>query len=140
MLGEHNRLYEPYPINSSKKHCFGESIHAQDREQIIREYDWKNLPSSFTQKWDIHFFILTKDYIKSKFSWHILNGEKNTAYYYSYYEYPEKLILMLSNIYPLWVPEYKNWLVKYNKNNELVMRTSINFPDTKVGIGFFKQK
>jgi len=131
-----NPLYEPYDLNAAHKNRLQQN---QPREQIIREYDYNNLPEWFTDSWKIDFSPLTKEQLKERKFWYSLQGKKVIASQYALYEYPERMVQGLSE--PVfWLPLYKHWLAKYNQKNELVVRIAIDKPDSRLGIATFVNK
>lgn len=131
----YNRFYEPYDLLSVHKNKLNT---CQPHKQIIREYDWEKLPNWFIQKWQVRFSVLTKDYFESQYLWYSLQGEKKFAGQYALYEYPERMINNITN-FPCWLPIYREWLIKYNSQREMVIRTHINNPDTRLGLGVFTE-
>lgn len=131
-----NRLYEPYCLKSAHKIKINGD---QPKEQVIREYDYETFPDWFIQKWNIDFTVLTKHYFESKLHWYILKNNKKLSDQYALYEYPERMINAITDL-QFWLPIYKHWLIKYNEYNELVVRTHINNPDSRLGIGIFTKK
>lgn len=132
-----NRLYEPYDLNAAHKVKLLQK--QQPREQVIREYDWNNLPEWFTQAWYVDFFPITREYIEARRLWYSLRGQERLAKQYSLVDYPERLIKNLSD--PLfWFSIYKDWFIKYNDNCELVARIAIDKPDSRLGIGVFNER
>jgi hypothetical protein len=129
-------LYEPYDLNAAHKNRLQQD---QPNEQIIREYDYNNLPEWFTNLWKINFFPLTKEQLKERELWYSLQNKKIVANQYALYEYPERMIQGISE--PVfWLSLYKYWLIKYNEYNELVIRTHFNHPDSRLGIGIFTKR
>ena len=131
-----NRLYEPYDLKTAHKSKLEKY---QPREQIIREYDWENLPEWFTDRWHVDFFALTKKYFESQYICYYLRGEKDLAIQYALYDYPERMLSAITNLC-CWLPIYSEWLIKYNSHGEMVVRTAIDHPDSRLGIGTFIQK
>jgi len=131
-----NRLYEPYCIKTAHKFKIEGR---QPREQVLREYDYATFPEWFTERWDVTFTVLTKHYFESKFLWHTLQNNKRFAEQYALYEYPERMINAITDLC-FWVPIYKHWLIKYNEHDELVVRTHVNHPDSRLGIGTFTER
>jgi hypothetical protein len=132
-----NRLYEPYDLNVAHKSKLFQIT--QSKEQVIREYDWNNLPEWFTQKWHVDFFPITRDYIEAKYVWHKLQGNNVVANQYALVDYPERLVKNLSEP-PFWFSIYKQWFIKYNDNGELVVRITLDNPDSLLGIGIFTKR
>ncbi len=130
-----NRLYEPYDLKTAHKARLEKR---QPREQIIREYDWENLPEWFTDRWHVDFFILTKEYFKRWHTWYLIQGDKKLAEQYALYDYPERMMSTITNIC-FWIPTYSHWLIKYNDNDEMVVRTHITNPDSRLGFGTFTE-
>lgn len=131
-----DKRYEPFCLTTTNKQRMQSFSH---KECIIREYDWHTLPDWFTDKWNVEFFVITKDFLKSKYIWNKLQGNKDIASDYALYDYPERFISQLSHI-PLWVSYYKHWFTRYNETGELVVRTALHNPDSVFGLSTFIKK
>lgn len=109
------------------------------KHYIMRESDIKKLPVAVRKQYDVSFKPLTRDYFERRTTWFYLKGKKYLGDQYAMYEYPKDMLRRITNI-PLFTTDYLNWLVKYNNNDELVIRAGLRQPESRLGLGVFKEK
>jgi len=109
------------------------------KHYIMRESDIKKLPAGVRKAYDVSFKPLTREYFKRRTSWFYLKDKKYLGDQYAMYEYPKDMLRRITNI-PLFTTDYLNWLVKYNDNEELVIRAGLRQPESRLGLGVFKEK
>jgi hypothetical protein len=109
------------------------------KHYIMRESDIRKLPVSVRKNYDVSFKPLTRDYFERRTTWFYLKGKKYLGDQYAMYEYPKDMLRRITNI-PLFTTDYLNWLVKYNDNEELVIRAGLRQPESRLGLGVFKEK
>lgn len=109
------------------------------KHYIMRESDIKKLPVSVRKQYDVTFKPLTRDYFERRTTWFYLKGKKYLGDQYAMHEYPKDMLKRITNI-PLFTTDYLNWLVKYNKEDELVIRAGLRQPESRLGLGVFKEK
>ena len=109
------------------------------KHYIMRESDIKKLPVSVRKRYDVTFKPLTRDYFERRTTWFYLKGKKYLGDQYAMHEYPKDMLRRITNI-PLFTTDYLNWLVKYNKEDELVIRAGLRQPESRLGLGVFKEK
>mgnify|MGYP006906476895 FL=1 len=91
------------------------------------------------KRYDVTFKPLTRDYFERRTTWFYLKGKKYLGDQYAMHEYPKDMLRRITNI-PLFTTDYLNWLVKYNKEDELVIRAGLRQPESRLGLGVFKEK
>lgn len=109
------------------------------KHYIMRESDIKKLPAAVRKQYDISFKPLTREYFERRTTWFYLKGKKYLGDQYAMYEYPKDMLRRITNI-PLFTKDYLNWLIKYNNNDELVIRAGLRQPESRLGLGVFKEK
>lgn len=109
------------------------------KHYIMRESDIKKLPAGVRKSYDVSFKPLTRDYFQRRTTWFYLKGKKYLGDQYAMYEYPKDMLKRITNI-PLFKKDYLNWLIKYNENDELVIRAGLRQPESRLGLGVFKEK
>jgi hypothetical protein len=109
------------------------------KHYIMRESDIRKLPSGVRKQYDVSFKPLTRDYFERRTTWFYLKGKKYLGDQYAMHEYPKDMLKRITNI-PLFTTDYLNWLVKYNENDELVIRAGLRQPESRLGLGVFKEK
>jgi len=109
------------------------------KHYIMRESDIKKLPAGVRKAYDVSFKPLTRDYFERRTTWFYLKGKKYLGDQYAMYEYPKDMLRRITNI-PLFTTDYLNWLVKYNEEDELVIRAGLRQPESRLGLGVFKEK
>jgi hypothetical protein len=109
------------------------------KHYIMRESDIKKLPAGVKQTYDVSFKPLTRDYFERRTTWFYLKGKKYLGDQYAMHEYPKDMLRRITNI-PLFNKDYLNWLIKYNENDELVIRAGLRRPESRLGLGVFKEK
>jgi len=109
------------------------------KHYIMRESDIRKLPVSVRKAYDVTFKPLTRDYFERRTTWFYLKGKKYLGDQYAMHEYPKDMLKRITNI-PLFTTDYLNWLVKYNENDELVIRAGLRQPESRLGLGVFKEK
>lgn len=109
------------------------------KHYIMRESDIKKLPVSVRKQYDVTFKPLTRDYFERRTTWFYLKGKKYLGDQYAMHEYPKDMLRRITNI-PLFTTDYLSWLVKYNKEDELVIRAGLRQPESRLGLGVFKEK
>lgn len=109
------------------------------KHYIIRESDIKKLPAAVRKQYDVRFKPLTRDYFERRTTWFYLKGKKYLGDQYAMYEYPKDMLMRITNI-PLFTTDYLNWLIKYDDNDELVIRAGLRQPESRLGLGVFKEK
>lgn len=109
------------------------------KHYIMRESDIKKLPVAVRKQYDVTFKPLTRDYFERRTTWFYLKGKKYLGDQYAMHEYPKDMLRRITNI-PLFTTDYLNWLVKYNKEDELVIRAGLRQPESRLGLGVFKEK
>lgn len=109
------------------------------KHYIMRESDIKKLPAAVRKQYDVRFKPLTRDYFERRTTWFYLKGKKYLGDQYAMYEYPKDMLMRITNI-PLFTTDYLNWLIKYDDNDELVIRAGLRQPESRLGLGVFKEK
>lgn len=109
------------------------------KHYIMRESDIRKLPISVRKQYDVSFKPLTRDYFERRTTWFYLKGKKYLGDQYAMYEYPKDMLKRITNI-PLFTTDYLNWLVKYNEAGELTIRAGLRQPESRLGLGVFKEK
>lgn len=109
------------------------------KHYIMRESDIRKLPVSVRKQYDVSFKPLTRDYFERRTTWFYLKGKKYLGDQYAMYEYPKDMLRRITNI-PLFTTDYLNWLVKYNEAGELTIRAGLRQPESRLGLGVFKEK
>lgn len=109
------------------------------KHYIMRESDIRKLPVSVRKQYDVSFKPLTRDYFERRTTWFYLKGKKYLGDQYAMYEYPKDMLKRITNI-PLFTTDYLNWLVKYNEAGELTIRAGLRQPESRLGLGVFKEK
>lgn len=109
------------------------------KHYIMRESDIRKLPAGVRKQYDVSFKPLTRDYFERRTTWFYLKGKKYLGDQYAMHEYPKDMLRRITNI-PLFTQDYLQWLVKYNENNELVIRAGLRQPESRLGLGVFKEK
>lgn len=109
------------------------------KHYIMRESDIKKLSVAVRKKYDVSFKPLTRDYFERRTTWFYLKGKKYLGDQYAMHEYPKDMLHRITNI-PLFTTDYLNWLVRYNESGELVIRAGLRRPESRLGLGVFKEK
>lgn len=109
------------------------------KHYIMRESDIRKLPASVHKRYDVGFKPLTRDYFERRTTWFYVKGKKYLGDQYAMYEYPKDMLQRITNI-PLWDDGYLRWLIKYNEDNEMVIRAGLRLPESRLGLGVFKEK
>lgn len=110
------------------------------RRVIIRESDFDNFSKREILKYEsISFTVLTKDYFIRRAAFFALKGKQYLADQYSLYEYPNTMLSKLTNV-KLYKNSYRYWLLKYNEQNELVIRAGLRQPESRLGFATFVEK
>lgn len=109
------------------------------KHYIIRESDFNKLPAAVKKSYNVSFKPLTRDYFKKRSTWFYIKGKKYLGDQYAMHEYPREMIRRITNI-PLYTQDYNNWLLKYNDENELVIRAGLRMPESRLGLGIFREK
>ena len=109
------------------------------KHYIMRESDIRKLPAGVRKQYDVTFKPLTRDYFERRTTWFYLKGKKYLGDQYAMHEYPKDMLKRITNI-PLFTTDYLNWLIKYNENDELVIRAGLRQPESRLGLGVFKEK
>jgi hypothetical protein len=109
------------------------------KHYIIRESAIKKLPADIRKDYEISFKPLTKDYFERRKTFFYLKNKKYLGDQYAMHDYPKDMLQRITNI-PLWSTDYLNWLIRYNENNEMVVRAGIRQPESRLVLGVFKLK
>lgn len=109
------------------------------KRQIIRESDYKTLGKDINEKYDVTFKPLDKDYFSRRAKLFYLKGKKYLGDQYSHYEYPKEMFKRLTGIH-LWDQRYNSWLIRYNENEELVIKAGLRLPESRLGLAIFRKK
>ena len=105
------------------------------RRLIIRELDFVKISTPSKAKWykSITFTPLTRRYFEKRITHSVVKGKGYLADQYSLYEYPNAMLKRLT-MFKMHDDRYPWWLIKYDKNDELVIRAGIRQPESKLGI------
>ena len=109
------------------------------KRQIIRESDYKTLGREITDTYAVTFKPLDKSYFSRRAKVFYLKGKKYLGDQYSHYEYPKEMFKRLTGIH-LWDRRYNDWLIRYNENEELVIKAGLRFPESRLGLAVFRKK
>jgi len=103
------------------------------RRIIIREMDMDKLPKRFIQSYErVSFTPLTRDYFERRSTYFALKGKQYLADQYAHFEYPANMLGRLTS-FKLHNRQYSEWLVKYNEVGEMVIRSGIRQPESRMG-------
>ena len=109
------------------------------KHYIIRESVIAKLPADIRKDYDISFKPLTKEYFERRTTFFYLKNKKYLGDQYAMSDYPKDMLQRITNI-PLWSSDYLRWLVRYNDAGEMVIRAGLRQPESRLGLGVFKQK
>jgi hypothetical protein len=109
------------------------------KHYIMRESDIRKLGAGVRKRYDVGFKPLTREYFERRTTWFYVKGKKYLGDQYAMYEYPKDMLQRITNI-PLWDDGYLRWLIKYNEDSELVIRAGLRQPESRLGLGVFKEK
>jgi hypothetical protein len=108
------------------------------REILIREYDFIRMNRQAQQLYDrISFEPITSDWIQKQITWASLKGDKRTVQDYAVWQYPSSMLNRMEN--RLYDKSYLNWLVKYDDEGYLTIRSRINAPISRLGWATFEK-
>ena len=109
------------------------------KHYIIRESDIKKLPADVRKAYDITFKPLTKEYFERRTTWFYLKNKKYLGDQYAMSDYPKDMLQRITNI-PLYSTDYLRWLIRYNNIGEMVIRAGLRQPESRLGLGVFKER
>ena len=109
------------------------------KHYIIRESVIAKLPADIRKDYNISFKPLTKEYFERRTTFFYLKNKKYLGDQYAMSDYPKDMLQRITNI-PLWSSDYLRWLVRYNDAGEMVIRAGLRQPESRLGLGVFKQK
>ena len=109
------------------------------KRQIIRESSYLKLGKDINEQYDVTFTPLTKQYFEKRATFSYMKGKRYLGDQYSHYPYPKEMIKRLTGIH-LWDRRYNDWLIRYNENDEMVIKAGLRFPESRLGLAIFRKK
>ncbi len=109
------------------------------RRVIIRESDFKRIPHFERKKYDrISFTPITQEWLQKQVTWHTMRGNKKVANDYRHWPYPSHMIDRFYKI-RLHDVRYKWWLIDYNDQGQMRIRSGLNQPSSLLGIAVYEK-
>lgn len=110
-----------------------------NKRQIMREMDYKRLSNDFKKMYNVKFTVLTKGYFERRATFFYMKNKKYLGDQYSHHDYPKEMLKKLTGIH-MWDRRYVSWLIRYNENNEMVIRAGIRLPESRLGLAIITEK
>jgi hypothetical protein len=110
------------------------------RREIIRESEISRFPKRVTKQYEsIIFTPLTRGYFEKRITYFALKGRSYLADQFALYEYPNFMLRSFTSL-KLHDDRYPYWLVKYNAQDELVVRAGLRQPESRLGFVRYVEK